>query len=434
MRRVAALLSATVAAGTAAGASAAVAEARGSSGASPRPLQDPDGLDLVFVQVVTRHGDRTPLRPLPSSPKQWDCTNVHRLLASAATASEVQDILADGSAGSVYRKAYIEGRQRLPGTCHSGQLTLKGVEEHRALGARFRREYVERGFLPPVMDPSLLYIRSTDVPRTIESAQSLLHGLYPPSTRPSGLPPIPIHMLEEARETLWMNTKLCARLEDTLRAIKKSDEYRQRKKEADALREELSKIVGEPVENLPDVLVLHDAIVCHAHHGEPLAHIPDDLKRRLQHAGHWQAYASLAHPDAIRYGLGPFMGELLEQQKAALEARHGHRFALFSAHDSTVFPILEILGVWDRSWPPYASNIVFETLRDRKSGEVFVRSSYNGKALDPPGCAGASPCPLERFRALVNAWVPDLKKECSLSDARWDHAALKGRDAASKAL
>jgi hypothetical protein len=36
------------------------------------------------------------------------------------------------------------------------------------------------------------------------------------------------------------------------------------------------------------------------------------------------------------------------------------KFSLISGHDTTIFPILAALGVFDGLWPPYAARIVFE--------------------------------------------------------------------------
>ena len=46
-----------------------------------------------------------------------------------------------------------------------------------------RDVYVERGFLAEVYDQDEIQIRSTFTPRTIETAQALMLGLYPEGFR-----------------------------------------------------------------------------------------------------------------------------------------------------------------------------------------------------------------------------------------------------------
>lgn len=43
---------------------------------------------------------------------------------------------------------------------------------HYDLGQKFRAHYVDNlGFLPSQFDPTKIYVRSTDVPRTLQSAE-----------------------------------------------------------------------------------------------------------------------------------------------------------------------------------------------------------------------------------------------------------------------
>lgn len=83
---------------------------------------------------------------------------------------------------------------RVPGQCLFGQLTDKGRETLYEIGKKLRKIYVdEMRFLPVEFSDSTqksFYLRTTDYPRTMESLQHLLGGLYPPQTRTSHHPPI----------------------------------------------------------------------------------------------------------------------------------------------------------------------------------------------------------------------------------------------------
>ena len=60
-----------------------------------------------------------------------------------------------------------------------GELTTVGMREHFLLGRQLREKYInQEKLLQPFFDPSEVYIRSTDVNRTIVSAISHLMGLY----------------------------------------------------------------------------------------------------------------------------------------------------------------------------------------------------------------------------------------------------------------
>lgn len=61
-----------------------------------------------------------------------------------------------------------------------GELTNVGIRMQYILGLHKRERY--RDFLPKEYDPKEIYVASTDVNRTIQSAFSQLQGMYPPST------------------------------------------------------------------------------------------------------------------------------------------------------------------------------------------------------------------------------------------------------------
>ena len=63
------------------------------------------------------------------------------------------------------------------------------------------------------------------------------------------------------------------------------------------------------------------------------------------------------------------------------------KFILYSAHDSTVTPLLLNLGVHDRNkWTPYATRVVIELWRDTTSSQdsiepLYFRVLVNGEAV-----------------------------------------------------
>jgi hypothetical protein len=75
-----------------------------------------------------------------------------------------------------------------------GQLTLTGIEQHQRLGGYLRTRY--QSLLSSNYTSSEILVRSTDVDRTLMSAQSNLVGLYPILNITNDkvpIQPIPIH-------------------------------------------------------------------------------------------------------------------------------------------------------------------------------------------------------------------------------------------------
>jgi hypothetical protein len=135
-----------------------------------------ESLQLRQLQVIHRHGDRTPITPLAD-----------RAFWSSVLPSEAElTSLEDGTtvlrpSGSVPHPAAGDGL--------FGTLSLRGVQMMREVGAELRRKYPSLlQDLPLSADD--MCVHSTDFPRTVQSVQALLQGLAPLEQRGAG--PIPI--------------------------------------------------------------------------------------------------------------------------------------------------------------------------------------------------------------------------------------------------
>lgn len=118
--------------------------------------------ELLYVQVLHRHGDRSPVHVNPASSKEWAELGLE-----------------------------------------PGQLTNKGANMLYALGQLLREEYVEKtGFLPPHHPGGRVHVRSTDVDRCLNSVHSLLDALYPHIL-------IPVHTIPQEQEKLLQPTDKC---------------------------------------------------------------------------------------------------------------------------------------------------------------------------------------------------------------------------------
>uniref|UniRef100_A0A452TZ00 acid phosphatase n=1 Tax=Ursus maritimus TaxID=29073 RepID=A0A452TZ00_URSMA len=134
---------------------------------SPHPV-DRSLLELKMVQVVFRHGARSPLKPLPQE----------------------------------------------QGGMFAGQLTNMGMQQMFALGERLRKNYVEDiPFLSPTFNSLEVFVRSTNIYRNLESTRCLLAGLF--QCQKEG--PIIIHADEASSEVLYPNYQNCWSLRERTR-------------------------------------------------------------------------------------------------------------------------------------------------------------------------------------------------------------------------
>ena len=100
-----------------------------------------------------------------------------------------------------------------------GELTDRGRETTFALGQRLRRLYVDQlGFMPEIKsDAEDMYLRSTPLPRALESLQQAFLGMYPSNSRTASFPPPVIVGRSMSDETLLPNEGNCRRFRQLAR-------------------------------------------------------------------------------------------------------------------------------------------------------------------------------------------------------------------------
>lgn len=144
--------------------------------------------ELVQVHMLLRHGDRSQATDLRMKPpvrfecgmvdrdEQWRELENFKLLPHPKTANvrHLHDPLFRG----------FESQ-----SCHSGQLTLVGLQQHRQIGLFMKDRYQE--LLQSVEDTRDIFVQSTDYTRTIDSAAAFLLGFN--SKQPQHMS-IPIHV------------------------------------------------------------------------------------------------------------------------------------------------------------------------------------------------------------------------------------------------
>ncbi|GFH45889.1 hypothetical protein CTEN210_02363 [Chaetoceros tenuissimus] len=147
-------------------------------------------LQLVQVQIIHRHGDRSPITPLINEEYWSNTLPSAALLEKLSEGTKINRITSDGS-----KVAHAAG-----GIGPFGKLTKLGLLQMVEVGSRIRDDlhldeedgvnivdeqgnlHIHSGRLftkTNPIHPSKVKIMSTDFPRTIQSVQALLLGLFP---------------------------------------------------------------------------------------------------------------------------------------------------------------------------------------------------------------------------------------------------------------
>lgn len=344
--------------------------------------------ELKFVTVVFRHGDRSPIETFPNDP--------------------------------IKETSWPQG---------FGQLTQRGMQQHYELGGYIRRRY--RKFLNKSYRHEQVYVRSTDVDRTLMSAMTNLAALFPPegsSVWNPHLPwqPIPVHTVSLSEDRLlYLPFKNCPRFQELQSETLKSEEFQKRLQPYKNFIDELPTLSGFHGHELFGIWSrVYDPLFCESVHNftlPPWATQEAMTKlRELSELSLLSLYGIHKQKEKSRLQGGVLLSEILSHMKNAAHSPSYKKLVMYSAHDTTVSGLQMALEVYNGRLPPYAACHFMELLQE--NGEYFVEMYYRNETqhephpLTLPGCTQS--CPLEKFAELVAPVLPqDWSSECMFTNS-----------------
>lgn len=321
---------------------------------------------LLFAIDVIRHGDRSPVKAIPSSPYNWP-------------------------------QGY-------------GELSELGMQQEYQLGQQFRKKYVdEYHLLPKSFEEKTMYVRSTDVNRTLMSAESVLLGLYPLGTGPrismqavlpAAYQPIPIHTVQKSLETLLIPDQNAKRYDALLKKYIFSQQAWHAKE--NTLKKQFkvwSQVTGFKITNLDELNLLHDNLFIRRLHNIPYpAGISAADADEIIAVGDWAVVAKFKSRTMDRVTSSELIQKIVAYLQQAAQQKTGLRYVLFSAHDSTIMSLMGALGVPLNDIPHYASDLNF-ALFQNAANQLYVKVTFNGELVSLPDCHGGT-CSLQDFSRL----------------------------------
>ncbi|KAF1844296.1 phosphoglycerate mutase-like protein [Cucurbitaria berberidis CBS 394.84] len=371
----------------------------------------PKELELQLVQILLRHGERSPVSPRFQNTglqPYWPYCNSARQLTSVIRNTKDfsqwdqlkyrRRLETFGAYDSPVIAAGPQGE--FDAICQPGELTDKGRDTTLALGQRLRHLYVDQlDFMPKLIASSdMIYLRATPIPRALESVQQAFSGFYPPSARTADFPPPTIITRTPADETLYPNDASCRRFAKLSRAFAQRTAERWNDTED---MEYLSKLFSKwmpgkakvAVDSHPRLSGIMDTLNATDAHG-PETKLPKEFYTPKARAiidkiavEEWfQGYNESAEYRML--GSGGLMGDITSRMTGSVE-RNGNdglveiggndgelgkgrggetdiKFALSGCHDTTLAGVLTSLGAFDgENWPPFTSHIAFELFSKR---------------------------------------------------------------------
>ncbi|KAM9315894.1 2-phosphoxylose phosphatase 1 isoform 1-T1 [Gastrophryne carolinensis] len=344
----------------------------------------PHNLKLVSVQVMIRHGDRYPLYAIPRTKRpDIDC-----VLEPGRSPSHpyLEDFISHMKKGS---EALMDGTlnslPRFPShsLCEMGELTQTGVVQHLQNGQILKENYLKKhNLLPNDWTTKHLYLESTGKSRTLQSGLALLYSFLPDfdwkkisikhqwsSIFCSGQCDCPMrnHYLEEEQRRQYS--------------------YRVKNTQLEKTYINMAKVVGVPTRQLRASNPI-DSLLCHFCHNVTFpctkngcidiehfkvikSHQIEDEKERHEKQLYYKFALLATHP---------LLNQTVKRMLQIAEGKKDEVFALYSAHDVTLSPVLSALGLTEARFPRFAARLVFELWQNiEKVKEHFIRILYNGE-------------------------------------------------------
>ncbi|KAI9028033.1 histidine phosphatase superfamily [Hyaloraphidium curvatum] len=328
-----------------------------------------------------------------------------------------------------------------PATLAEGnsQLTLEGQNMHFTNGRDLARLYGEgaeggiRG-LSPLYEQEEVYARSSDTDRTINSATSLLLGLFPPNASQSlimadgttvystpggyGLQQVPVHIVPEREDLItrgWLN---CTKLDSQISAYYASPEYKATEDGARGLLDALSPRFGGRKLGLKDMWNVYDVLNVQKSYDPNFQDLTPEQWKQLTELVNGLEY------NKFKSGLGAtaFAADVAVQLRGMASASNKKLIHYYSGHYTTFSSAFGLLGLSDahpelRNIPDYASLLVFELSRS-DTGAAFARILYRSgtrgdfKPYALPGLPERVPVDQMAAR-LEQLGTPDLASWCA---------------------
>jgi len=385
----------------------------------------------TFAMVMWRHGDRSPTECFPTTEAQ--CA-----------------------------KRWPEG---------FGMLTPEGMRLGYDLGKALRQRYAG-SLIDTNYSRTQIHVRSTDFDRTLQTAQSVMQGLFPAGSGPvtkegdpgltkARLQPVPEHTVSQDLDTLLLaySSATCPAMAGAGAAERRENAAEWAEVEArwDAIRPAVKAATGLPDDRLTigAMFAVWDVAVCDMAHGYAL---PPGLEGNATLLGALEAVAdfTLAHLFASRQQQRLSAGRLVAELTARLTAAVagdvqpgwdpttfpepdraqpavalGPRLWGYSAHDATIVSLLQALRAYDGVHPPYASSVAVELVpvpgaaaRVRgadRAGAFAVRAFYNTNQTTGNGAFGPAqrlslPCASRPASAALRSVGAIGEGSCTVAD------------------
>ncbi|XP_062614217.1 2-phosphoxylose phosphatase 1-like [Saccostrea cucullata] len=386
------------------------------------------GYKLKLVQMMIRHGDRTPLHTLADRPNpRISCKfskkekHVHWIVGKFISRMQNED------ANENFEFLHPYPNQPY---CRQSYLTPQGAVQALLNGLKAKYKYVDQlDLFGQNFSERKIIVKSTVYPRTYQSANAFMFGFLSDFNA--------IVKIQKAR------TDLCSEKDSGLRCYctgmeKYATPQRNMRKMSKSsiqavtnFKRKVASIFHMDVTEIKSLTHVFDALMVRACHSLPypcnkqrnscvdrkmLDTLWSLISTDMQHNYFYNENLLKTHH--LRFH--PLLVEMYLRMKNVTKRSSRTNFVLYSGHDITMTPFLMLLGIFDGKWTPYASSLVLELYSKEEESKIhyYLKIIYNGadRTKDLKFCRGLEMCKFKYFEQFVNTHLRNMGLNDYLSE------------------
>lgn len=247
----------------------------------------------------------------------------------------------------------------------------------------------------------------------MQSLETMLDGFFPTQASQPQLHIYDINTLDKYYDNIAPNSNICPLLNTYEDEALRTPQYQQHyQKYTLPLYNALSAALGAPVKDDSTFEQIHDCLVVHACHQQPIpAGVNATLFEAVMAEFEYRYETVYNYPSSTvnaQAGIGYLLQEINQYWEAVVSNSTTfpqYKLTMWSGHDTTLVPLLVAFQQWTGVWAHYASQIQFEVYQNTSSGKFAMRVNYNGESLTLPGCGGTM-CDWSAFSSFVQTLFP----------------------------
>ncbi|CAK4848206.1 unnamed protein product [Aphanomyces euteiches] len=389
-----------------------------------QPVKEED-LTLKHVLVLFRHGDRSPITTQVGQHLVMDAAEKELWASKLPTDEHIEKLSKGAKVTGMEPHLPPPKAPRDGGVFPNGQLTVRGLEQLEAKGKALREHYST--FLNGIHE-SDVYIRSTNVRRTIRSCLSLLHGAFPELVGDDRLHiRINTDVTLEPSYTQADYQRLLARYKDPNHPRDNLPPLPDSVGCTKTLDEQIRKVIGIPEDESICYTSLREVLVCRNAHDVPFPEGMDrEMCQKLVDYNTWEFHALFGDDEDCYNSFQKGVDEIFTRLHGHTTGTFHQKANLMACHDST------LIALWNAMkleagivFPVYGALTAIELYQD-KAGAWFLQVKVDHEPIHFKGHKHALLTPFDHLEKIVHAF---LKKEAkrAADEEHEGHVAKKAK-------